>query len=138
MRAVIKIEEAPAFGREHEACTNSSVAPFEQALYYSAAPPTYPPRLLLFAACHSCIPLLHIHAVISNRMYPVWSAHRRDPVGLPLCLSSQWKPECCHSALPPLLAVSEAPVLALGVASGSRLEDPANRQETMWPTTSRC
>lgn len=51
---------------------------FEQALYYSAAPPTYAPHLHLFAACHSCLPLLHIHAVILNRMYfpnVLYSAH---------------------------------------------------------------
>lgn len=49
----------------------------------------------------------------------------RDPARPLLFLPSQWKAECCQSALPLLLRVSEAPVLALGGASGSRLEDPA-------------
>lgn len=93
------------------------------------------------AVFHCCTSMQLFRAVCIFLMFciqhtqwrPCWAAF------LPFhALSSQRTSECCHSALPLLLTVSEAPVLALGVASGSRLEDPTNRKEMKWPTTSRC
>lgn len=84
--------------------------PFEQALYYSAAPTTYTPCLLLFAACHSHVPLLHMHAVILNRLhFPNVLRGALTPLDRSSSFLRSGSRSSCHSALPLLLTVSEAP-----------------------------
>lgn len=58
---------------------------------------------------------------------PVWSRQSSDPVRPLLFLSSQWKSECCHSALKLLLAVSEALLLAPGVGFWLQARGPCQR-----------
>lgn len=82
-------------------------------LYFILLYHPLPHHVSHFAARHSSVPLLHIHAVIFKRMHFTDVLYRARRAATPLdLLSSQWK--CCHSALARLLPVSEALVLALG------------------------